>query len=703
VLPSAQASDEKKVHLQRGAGWFHLTIRGTHIGVAPFVGRITVSGQALAGGAVAPIEVVVLVQPVKVEVRITAWKDGLLRQETVATLPQSCARIEGTVEGGRASEASSRGDLFVRTLRQASHAGPDHGPVAHAHCSASLQVDGGGWSGPVEVRTGSGGSFWFGVPQRMVQVYGAEVASYVLPHALDMGLSAEVRRALEGYETAAGDFKKDVEDFGAGPACAQVSPRLAEYPSRFIEQLRSRPEEDYRKLLSAIHRLRCSVLFALKYRKDFRRQRPLVNMAAQDTFGSVLNVITDVVPVAARFYGWVAGEPLKLAFGRYWFELDGFPNILFWVGVKLQKVPGIRWIGVLLNLGVKLVRVPVTYVDDVVGVAVQTTVKLARKAGLSEEYLARLRGINPNDVDIGRLFGDDPAGTSGIGQGLKGMVAILLGLLRTGFKILCLFLHGVGVLACWGLKLVAAGVKALPWGPAYEGSVNTVGEVIEQYLGEFANDAYGGFGSFVDGLVTTFFPFLGSPSGKGGLEGKDVLDVVLEKFIKPEDLDEQLAGPLGKAHESSLALDVDEDWQAVVSKVSREEVALMQGWQKAAESTELLEEISAWAMLAAKVIQMFTFSAAFFAERFASVLKATLQKLPASAGSAPWAVRQAATVAGYEAKQKGFLDFAGDYEKSIDIHELVLIRLPIFVKEVVALACVYFLAPTRIRDLYKWA
>ena len=122
----------------------------------------------------------------------------------MATLPQSWAKIEGMVEGGRDSEPSSRGDLFVQTLRQASHAAPEHGPVAHAHCSASLQVDGEGWSSPGEVRTGSGGRFWFGVPQRMVQVYGAEVASYVLPHALDMGLTADVRRALQGYETAPG-------------------------------------------------------------------------------------------------------------------------------------------------------------------------------------------------------------------------------------------------------------------------------------------------------------------------------------------------------------------------------------------------------------------------------------------------------------------------------------------------------------------
>jgi hypothetical protein len=587
-------------------------------------------------------------------------------------------------------------------LRQASHAAPEHGPVVHAHCSASLQVDGGGWSGPVEVQTGGGGRFWFGVPQRMVQVYGAEVASYALPNALDMDLNADVRRALKGYETAVGDFRRNTEEFDAGPAYAQVSPHLAEYPSRFVEQLRTHREEDYLKLLSAIHRLRCSVLFALKYRKDFRRQRPLVNMAAEDAFGSVLNVVTDLLPIASKFYGWVAGTPLKFTFGRYWFELYSLPDILFWVGVKLQKLPGIRWLGILLNLAVKLVRAPATYVDDVVGLAIETTIRLARKAGLSEEYLARLAGRDPNDVDVSRLFAADPAGNSAMAQGMRGLVGILLGLLRTSFKVFCLFLHGVGVLACWGLKLAAAAVKALPWGPAYEGSVNTVGEVIEEYLGDFAGDAYGSLGSFVDGVLTRLFAGT-APGASSGLEGKDALDLVLDRFIKAEDLDQRLAGPLQKAHEGSLALDVLEDWQAAVSKVSREEIALMQGWQKAAESTELVEEISAWAMLAAKVIQMFTFSAAFFAERFASVLRATLQKLPASAGSAPWAVRQAATVAGYEAKQKGFLDLAGDYEKNIDILELALIRAPIFVKEVVALACVYFLAPTRIRDLYKWA
>ena len=47
------------------------------------------------------------------------------------------------------------------------------------------------------------------------------------------------------------------------------------------------------------------------------------------------------------------------------------------------------------------------------------------------------------------------------------------------------------------------------------------------------------------------------------------------------------------------------------------------------------------------------------------------------------------------------IGFAGNFEKYIDVCELLIIRLPIIIKEIVTLKCIHYMAPTRIKALYE--
>lgn len=78
----------------------NFTVKGVHIGTQPHDCQVTVSGVSLSTGkSAAPVQILVRVIPVKVEVRIGVIKKGFLYQELVATIPDICRTVTGRVVG----------------------------------------------------------------------------------------------------------------------------------------------------------------------------------------------------------------------------------------------------------------------------------------------------------------------------------------------------------------------------------------------------------------------------------------------------------------------------------------------------------------------------------------------------------------------------------------------------------------------------
>ena len=100
---AARCSHPKKVQLIAKPGFCAFAVRATHAGNTPAMATITFSGTA-AAGPVRPAVVTVQIQPVKIDVKITVWKEHFLKQEVVATLPAMAAEVRGKCrEGGAAA------------------------------------------------------------------------------------------------------------------------------------------------------------------------------------------------------------------------------------------------------------------------------------------------------------------------------------------------------------------------------------------------------------------------------------------------------------------------------------------------------------------------------------------------------------------------------------------------------------------------
>lgn len=801
VRPITESLVPKKIYASAAPGPYDLRIRGANVGSVPVFGRVRVNGVVYAtGAAVPPVEIEVEVAPIKLEVRINVWKKGFLRQETVATLPGTCGRVRGRVEGGPPVPIEPPPPGTPRERRR----------VVFAHCSASLQVDGGGWSSAVEARTDDKGGFWFDLPLRLVQTLGADIPVYDLPVVIDMGLGDEAKQALESYTGAVEDCEKHSSDADAESAYARVRSRCREYASVFVDQLRDLREEDYGRVLGAIHRLRCSIRFSLKYRRDFKNQRSLVDMAANDFFGAALDVLTDIIPVA----GWIQGEEMTLA-GR---RIPGLPELLRRMASAIGRTRGFRWMVRLatpvMNAATRSLRALADeFTERVAKLLTEAGVQVpwaspASKAGLprrgsghGEVPMPRLpsndidigsvvpkpptiprRGSgrtagptatpSPNDIDIGSIFPKQPTiprRGSGRTEGpianpspndidigsifpkqptiprrgsghhpgptppppsnkvdipeddapapadaaeAAGFGNAILTIVRFGATI---FLHVVAILAgalVFAIKLAGKAAKSLFPEP-YEGSKATLGEVIEQYLGNFSDGFYEAFITPLERLFRALFG-LPAPAGtsaaqaeegfvakllKPGVLVQESASALMDRLCSVADLDVASAAALEDAYSRSVRLDVIEEWQPTVTKVSKRELTHMALFQQLDEIVFVTDHSAATLKFAVKIVQAIAFVWATAAEMLIRVLAKLAIKVVSTSATPRAAVE--GRIADATEQKAGAMGFSTKFEQCVDAIELCVVRLPILAKELAVLIFLYYIAPTRIRDLYR--
>lgn len=693
VRPHAESSAPKKIHVHTAPGPWDLRIRGANVGSVPRFGRVRVRGTVFASGApVTPVDVEVEVAPVKIEVRIKAWKVGFRLQEMVATLPGTCERVRGRVEGG----PRVLGPAVEGTI-------PERRRVAFARCSAALRVDGGDWSNPVEVRTDENGAFWFGLPPRMLQLYGTDAPAFDLPVAIDMALSDESERALQSYVDATDALDRQTSDVLVDTLYGRARTRCREYGAVFVDHLRSRPEHEYDRILGALHRLRASIRYSLKYRRDFKIQRTLVNMAANDFFGAVLDVVTDLVPVA----GWIQGEEMTLR-GK---TIPGLPALLRGLASAIARIPGLRW---LLRLATRTQNACIRLLLKTVEELRSRVAKLLSDAGLPMSARRAPTAPPPsNEVDIGSIFRDAPAPPADTADA-AGFGAAIVGLVRlVGTALLHLLRLLVGLFALT-VKLAGKAAKELFTEP-YEGSKATLGEVIEQYLGNFSDGFYE---AFVTPLERLFRALLGTsePEGDGDGDGDASQEEgFLAKLLKPgvfvqkraselmdriyglADLDASSAAALETAHGRSMALEPDEDWQRAVTRSAKRESAQMALFQQLDEIVFRTDHSAAALKFAVKVVQGVVFV-------WGTAAEMTIRLLMKVAGAATSSAARATAegkIQELTEQKAGRSDFSTKFETIIDAFELGAVRIPILAKELGVLILLYYMAPTRIRELYR--
>lgn len=671
VTPRHDLSHPKKVQLIARPGFCAFAVRATHAGNTPAVATVTFSGTA-AAGPVRPAVVTVQVQPVKIDVKITVWKEHFLKQEVVATLPSMAAEVRGKVRGG---EAGRFGDVY------------------DAHCTASLKVGNGAWSNPVEVRSGTDGTFYFGLPPRLVQLYGAELASYHLPATIEMGFDAEVERALHNYRAALTDLRRHVAENPGSTAYAQPLAHCDDYPEELSKQLREEKERDNELSLSAIHLLRCSLLFALKYRRDLHSQRRLLDLASQEALGSLVDVITDLLPMAMGFYKWLGGQGYRGVIAGMPLDLPGFPAYILDLARGLKRVPGMRFFSRGLLLLVRVLRAPVAALDKAVFWMLDKALDLARAAGLTTRHVEWVSqfGSDANEIPLRNLFDDvaDP-----LIEAARHFAETAGMLVRATMKFLMGTVHALMLLVGGVLKAIGAVIRNLGW-DAESGWANTVGEIIEVAIGNAASAIYDNFGDLIQRLITGEPP--AANPAPGSLPTKNAADVIMDALVTLSDLDNLCAPEVQRAYERAHALNVPKEWQAAVHRAAKQELEVMARFEKAQEAVSFVDQAAPVAKLAVKIVQMVMFTWATVLEMLIRVAGKLGEKLGPSNP-----MLQRLTEALRKAPGGGdAIGFAGNFEKYIDVCELLIIRLPIIIKEIVTLKCIHSMAPTRIKALYE--
>ena len=104
--------------------------------------------------------------------------------------------------------------------------------------------------------------------------------------------------------------------------------------------MREEAERENELSLSAIHLLRCSLLFALKYRRDLHSQRRLLDLASQEALGSLVDVITDLLPMAMGFYKWLGGQGYRGVIAGMPLDIPGFPAYISTSPAASRECPG---------------------------------------------------------------------------------------------------------------------------------------------------------------------------------------------------------------------------------------------------------------------------------------------------------------------------------------------------------------------------
>lgn len=687
VLPRVDATLPKKIYLTNRPGYCAFGVRGIHAGATPVTGKITVSGTSRSGRRVRPAEVAVHLQPVKIDVKIKVWKKGFRFQEVTATLPGMCREVRATAEGGE-GPIVGRGAVFINALRGGTPDG--NGPLAKAHCTASLRVGDGGWSSPVEVRTDDRGRFHFGLPPRMIQLYGDDLGSYTLPTTFQLGLNDEVKDALRGYRTALGDFQKDLTYNPAGSEYAKSLSHCSDYPAEFLDQLRENDEDEYLRAIGAIHRLRCSLLFALKYRRDMHSQRRLLNMAANETLGSVVDVITDFIPVAMGIFGWLAGKGFEKVINGTRYVLPGFPQLLFDLARGTKRIPGMRWAARGMLFFLRFLKAPVMKLENAVTWLLEKALDMAQAGGLKTQYLkdlARL-GRKPNELPIKEIFDDADDPLLELASRFAGSTNSLA---ASTVKCILGLMHALVIVIVRTLQFVAFFIKNMDWG-AESSWAATIGEIIEDLLGQLAGAIYDNFGAILEGLIKGAELI---PTPPTELSNKNAADVVMDAIVTVQDLDARCAPELQRAYEKSHALTMSEEWEEAVRIVSKQELAVMAKLETAKDAINVLDTGAPFVKLGVKLVQMVTFAWGTLAATAVRVVGKIAQVAP----RIPYITDLLAFLGGTTGKHA--MDFAGYFEKAIDVMELILVRGVILLKEIVALGSIYAIAPTRIKGLYE--
>lgn len=664
-------------------------VSARHAGVTPIRAKVIVSAVSATGQPVAPVDVEVTIKPVRIEVRIKVKKLGFLEQEVVATLPYMCERVVGRVLGPDQSprpQDASRGGEMVGVLRgktpKANTPESDR-HVAHARLEAHLQVDDHDPGRSIEKKVNDDGTFSFRMSAAMIAVYGAEVTTYDLPQDVELGLDADTNRALYYYNVAVDDYGRELADASADSAIQDTFQACTDYADEVLEQLREHEESDYKYEISALQRMRAAILFALKYRKDLKRQRKLVEMATYDSFGSLIDVLTDILPVAAWIQKWFGGEQITWRFGRYYVTLLPLREIIEVIEKIETKSRLLRILGYALLASLRSAEALGKLIETLVAGLLGLAAAMARKAGLPLQYVENIARWSMGGPDVaGPIQAETPPGT----KALKLVARLFVTLFEAAIRATACACHVILIAVAVAWMLVGKAIKALDWGPVIEGFEETVGEIIEKYLGDFANWVYNGVGSVLDSLLGGWL----LPRDPARPR-KDACDILLDKIASLDDLDAKCAPALGEALRRSRELDVYEDWESAIHSVAKQENEEDATWQELDTATEFLDSTAPFLKLFAKFVQAVLFAWAALGAGVVGI-PLFIYKVLSEEGVAPKPAVWSPTDA---------LDFASAIEKVVDAVDFVVVRMPILLKESVALACVYNLAPIRIQRLYQ--
>jgi hypothetical protein len=293
---------------------------------------------------------------------------------------------------------------------------------------------------------------------------------------------------------------------------------------------------------------------------------------------------------------------------------------------------------------------------------------VARKAGLPTESIDRLRDWKLENPEF-----DEPAENRG--AELANDIGSLL------FNIVELAVKGVSCVV--HIVLLCGAVALLVFAKGSRIAQDTVAEVLEKYLGDFATELYKNGGTLIDQLLGGSLP-----ADKANAR-TSFAERIINRMAKVEDLDRTCATALEEAWQKSMDLNVGEDWQSRVTMVAKRESEENAWWQTWDGVAAFLDHSGAFLKLFAKMVQATVLVVA--------ALGAGLVGIPALL--VKFALKS--TPAGGVWNPTDALDLGAAVERSVDVLDLCAVRMPILLKETVALGCIYVLAPSRIRHLYS--
>ena len=678
-------SDAAKLKPRDLRGLDVFQIRALHAGNTRWRGNVRVEGRC-ARGPVAPALITVSVLPIAIEVRVRVIKQGFTEQQVVATLPTSVRRVDCRVLGPGNERAADAGrSVGVETMLPG--ASGDLTPVHDARAFAAMRIDQGAWTTEAQVRSDHGG-FWFGLPPGFLALYPPEHDNYPLPQPLELAHDKDTRDGLTGLREARDDLDRDFAT--AAPDAAWESPRKAlyAYSAQACRQLCECRESEVAVVHSAIHRLRAAVRFALKYRRDVRLQRQLIEISAEQSVGSLFDVATDLIPVAGKLFAWLGGKTQTIGP----FKLAGFGTLVEMVAKAFEKGWARNPVTWALRFGVRAVRLLQRVVFDLTTDVLKHLLALAELAGVSRQALEALRygvpGLPPPPpaADVNDVIATE---LSLLGRAIHELGECLV-------RVVALAMHFCVLLIAGLLKAVGRAIHAFPWDPQQIGLDSAIGEVIETALGEIANTLYSKFGSALDYLMHPV-NWLGEPTA---LTGKSFAQVLLDSVSPPEMLDRECAQAMTAALSASLDLSLDADWRTRVETVSRQELAAMAQIERHTDVVSLLERWAPAAKLLVKLVQAVLFV-------WVSVGKTLLKLGGFLAGKLSDLIVRVAHIGDPDPRAPGPArareadKVSARLEMLVDTIELVLVRVPILIRELLLLQWLQSTAARRIRDLYR--